>query len=131
MKKLFSFLLIILGTSLFSQTKTKVENVDAATFKKYIDVKNAYLIDLRTTDEIRSKGTIRGAVQVDFLAKNSEELIGVLDKKKTYLLFCAGGGRSSDCAELMTKLGFTYIINLAKVFDDWKKQGFETIMPGK
>lgn len=131
MKKLLSLLLFVLGTSLFSQTKTKVENVDAATFKKYIDVKNAYLIDLRTSDEISTKGMIKGSVQIDFLAKNSEEVIALLDKKKTYLIYCAGGGRSGDCAELMTKLGFTYVVNLAKGFDDWKKQGFEVTFPGK
>ena len=136
MKKLFSLLLIVLTANLFSQSKvasvkTKVENVDAATFKKYMDVKNAYIIDLRTTAEIESKGKIKGSEQIDFLAKNSEEAIGILDKKRTYMIYCAGGGRSGDCVELMTKLGFKYVINLEKGFDDWKKQGYETVMPGK
>lgn len=124
MKTLISFLLIVACTGLFSQAKTKVENVDAATFKKYLDVKNAYVIDLRTGDEIDRKGKIDGSVQIDFLAKNAEETIALLDKKKTYMIYCAGGGRSSDCVELMVKHGFKHVIHLEKGYDDWKKQGY-------
>ena len=130
MKKLIALALIICSTTLFAQNKTKVENkttvenVDAATFKKYLDVKNAYLIDLRTTNEIETKGKIEGSVQIDFLAKNAEETIALLDKKKTYMIYCAGGGRSGDCVDLMVKNGFKHVINLEKGYDDFKKQGY-------
>lgn len=128
MKKLLAFALIVLAASSFAQTKaeakTKVENVDAATFKKYLDVKNAYVIDLRTSDEIQKKGSIAGSEHIDFLAKNAEETIAILDKKKTYMIYCAGGGRSGDCVELMVKHGFKHVINLEKGYDDWKKQGY-------
>ena len=123
MKKLFLLTLVICSMSLFSQNKTKIENVDAATFKKYIDEKKGVLIDLRTTDEIKSKGMIKGAKQIDFLAKDSEEQIKKLDHNKTYLVYCAGGGRSGDCAELMEKEGFHHVINLEKGFGDWLKHG--------
>ena len=123
MKKLLTiFALCIAGLS-FAQTK--VENVDAAAFKKLIDEKKGVLIDLRTDDELKNKGFIKGAAQIDWFAKASEETISKLDKKKTYLLYCAGGGRSGQCAELMTKEGFTHVVNLEKGFDDWKKKGFE------
>ncbi len=124
MKTVLAFILIICSATLFAQNKTIVENVDAATFKKYLDVKNAYLIDLRTTDEITKKGKIEGSIQIDFLAKNAEETILLLDKKKTYMVYCAGGGRSGDCVELMVKNGFKHVINLEKGYDDWKKQGY-------
>ncbi len=124
MKNLIAFVFVICSATLFAQSKTIVENVDAATFKKYLDVKNAYLIDLRTTDEIMKKGKIEGSVQIDFLAKNSEETILLLDKKKTYMVYCAGGGRSGDCVELMVKNGFKHVINLEKGYDDFKKQGY-------
>ncbi len=127
MKKLFALFLIVLSTSAFSQNKTKVENVDAATFKKYIDEKKGVLIDLRTDDELKNKGLIKGAMQIDFLAKDAEEKIAKLDKKKTYLIYCAGGGRSGDCAELMEKQGFSHVVNLEKGIEGWKKSGFETV----
>jgi rhodanese-related sulfurtransferase len=125
MKKLITLGLIVLSISVFGQSK--VENVDAATFKKYIDGKKGVLIDLRTDDELKSKGMIKGAMQIDFLAKDAEEKISKLDKKKTYLIYCAGGGRSGDCAELMEKQGFSHIVNLEKGIEGWKKSGFETV----
>ena len=126
MKNLFALLLIAVSTFAIAQTPGKIENVDVATFKKYIDSKKGYLIDLRTTDEINAKGMIKGATQIDFLAKDAESVISKLDHKKTYLIYCAGGRRSGDCAEIMQKQGFEHVVNLEKGFDDWKRKGFET-----
>jgi rhodanese-related sulfurtransferase len=122
MKKIITVLLVLTSVFAFSQI---TKNVDAATFKKMIDEKKSVLIDLRTADEINSKGMIKGATQLDFLDKNAEENIKKLDKNKTYLIYCAGGGRSGDCAELMHKLGFKEVINLEKGFSDWKNKGYE------
>jgi phage shock protein E len=119
----FCFLLFV---SLSAQN-TVVRNVDASTFQKLIESKKYVLIDLRTSDEIKSKGMIKGAQHLDYLAKDSEKQIGQLDRKKPYLIYCAGGGRSSECAELMQKLGFTEVVNLEKGFDDWKRKGLETV----
>ena len=123
MKKKLLLLFLFAGFSFSAQTVIK--NVDADTFKKLIDKKESVLIDLRTTDEINSKGMIKGAMQIDFLNKNAEADIQKLDKNKTYLIYCAGGGRSGDCAELMQKNGFKEVINLEKGFEDWKRKGFE------
>ncbi|MCD6020264.1 MAG: Rhodanese-like protein [Bacteroidetes bacterium] len=121
-------LIIALFISALGFSQTKVEHVDAATFKKLIDEKKAYLIDLRTDDELKNKGFIKGADQIDFLKKDAESVISKLDKKKTYLIYCAGGGRSGDCAEQMQKQGFKHVINLEKGFDDWKKKGYDVEM---
>jgi rhodanese-related sulfurtransferase len=118
--------LIICLITLFGISQTKVENVDAPTFKKLIEEKKGVLIDLRTDDELKNKGYIKGAVQIDYFGKNAEAVISKLDKTKTYLIYCAGGGRSGECADLMKKEGFLYVVNLEKGFDDWKKKGFET-----
>jgi len=121
MKNLITLLFFFFPVFCFSQT---TKNVDAATFKKLIDEKKSVLIDLRTTDEIKNKGMIPGAIQLDFLSKESEQEIDKLDKNKKYLIYCAGGGRSGDCAELMQKKGFKDVVNLEKGFGDWKKNGF-------
>ncbi len=122
MKKAITLIILFFSISLFSQ---KIKNVDAVAFKKLIEEKKYILIDLRTDDEIKSKGAIKGATQIDFLHKNAEANIEKLDKNKTYLIYCAGGGRSADCAELMQKQGFKEVINLEKGFGDWKNKGFE------
>src|SRR4051812_25097405 len=124
MKTVYTFLLACITCLCMAQATVK--NVDAATFKTLISEKKSILIDLRTSDEIKSKGKIIGATQIDFLGKDAESSIARLDKKKTYLIYCSGGVRSADCGELMQKLGFTSIVNLDKGYDDWKKKGFDT-----
>lgn len=123
MKTILTLIVVLLSIGASAQTNLK--NVDAVTFKKYIDAKKSVLIDLRTIEEIESKGMIPGAIQIDYLAKGSETTIAKLDKNKTYLIYCAGGGRSGECASLMQKLGFKEVINLEKGFGDWKNKGFE------
>ncbi len=103
----------------------EIKDVDAATFKELMTAKNTVVIDLRTPNEINTKGKIAGAMELDFLALDAEEKIKKLDKNKTYLVYCAGGGRSGDCKDLMVKEGFKNVVNLQKGFDDWKKKGFE------
>jgi phage shock protein E len=122
MKKLLVLFSIFFSISLSAQN---VRDVDAETFKKLMKDKKSIVIDLRTPDEIKTKGKIKGAQELDFLALDAEDKIKKLDKKKTYLIYCAGGGRSGDCRDLMVKEGFGNIANLAKGFDDWKKKGFE------
>jgi rhodanese-related sulfurtransferase len=123
MKNLTTILFLFITSLGFSQTK--IENVDAATFKKLIDENKSVLIDLRTNDELKNKGYIKNAKQIDYFSKNAEAIIKKLDKKITYLIYCAGGGRSGECADLMKANGFSRVVNLEKGFDDWKKKGFE------
>ena len=119
--------LVILLAMFFSMgiSAQNARDVDAETFKKLMEDKKSIVIDLRTPNEIKTKGKIKNAVEIDFLAMDAEEKIKKLDKKKTYLVYCAGGGRSGDCKDLMVKEGFKNVTNLAKGFDDWKKKGFE------
>lgn len=126
MKNLTTILFLFISLIGFSQTK--IENVDAVSFKKLIDENKSVLIDLRTNDELKNKGFIKGAKQIDYFGKDAEAIIKKLDKKKTYLVYCAGGGRSGECADLMKANGFSHVVNLEKGFDDWKKKGFEIEM---
>lgn len=121
MKTFFTLLALVFSFAGIAQIK----NVDAIAFKKLIEEKKYVLIDLRTNEEIKSKGMIKGAMQIDFLDKNAEATIEKLDKNKSYLIYCAGGGRSADCAELMQKQGFIDVVNLEKGFSEWKNKGFE------
>jgi rhodanese-related sulfurtransferase len=119
-----ALILLLLCSGLYCGAQP-VKNVDAQTFKTLLNAPNTILIDLRTDEEIKTKGMIKGATQINFLDKDSETAIEKLDRKKTYLIYCAGGGRSGDCAELMQKKGFNSVVNLEKGFDDWKRKGFE------
>jgi phage shock protein E len=120
---IFAILLLFAVKNINAQDN--IRNVDAATFKQ-IALKERYMIiDLRTDDEIARKGKIPGAIQIDYLSAEPEKKLSLLDKSKTYMIYCEGGGRSSECAALMHNLGFKEIINLEKGFDEWRRKGFE------
>ena len=125
MKFLLHLVLITLAGGLYSQTE--VQNVDALTFKKIMDEHKSIIIDLRTDEEIEKKGMIKSARQIDYLSKNAETKIETLNRDSTYLIYCAGGGRSEECTTLMKKLGFKHVVNLEKGFSEWKARGLETI----
>jgi phage shock protein E len=124
MKNLLLYFFVLASAWCFGQN---VQNVEAAAFKKLVDEKKSVLIDLRTTPEIQKKGMIRDAIHIDFFAEDAGESIARLDRNKSYLIYCAGGGRSGECAEMMQKLGFKHVVNLEKGFDDWKIKGYEVI----
>lgn len=122
MKKICFLFLLFAATLTYSQT---IKTVSAEDFKKEVSAGKGILIDLRTPEEVKNKGCIPNSTHIDFLSKEAESQIAKLDKSKTYLIYCAGGGRSGDCAEIMKSQGFKSVINLDKGFDDWKKKGFE------
>ncbi len=122
-----NILLIAFGLISFFCSGQDIKNVDASTFKKLIDENKSVIIDLRTPQEIQKKGMIKNAIQIDYFAQDAAEKIGKLDRNKSYLIYCAGGGRSTECSETMQKMGFKHIVNLEKGFDDWKAKGFEIV----
>jgi rhodanese-related sulfurtransferase len=122
MKKILMLLFVILSFQIDAQIS---KDVDSPTFKSLIENKSGILIDLRTPDEIKAKGKIKGAIEIDYLAKDADEKLKQLDKTKTYFIYCAGGGRSGDCKQQMAKEGFKEVINLSGGIEDWKRKGFQ------
>ena len=80
------------------------------------------VIDLRTPKEVES-GMIAGAVQMDYFGKNFLSDIRALDPEKTYLIYCASGGRSSETVEIMTRSGIKNVFHLESGFAGWKAAG--------
>jgi rhodanese-related sulfurtransferase len=126
MKKIiFLFIALTAAIGASAQTKSKVVNLSSERFKAIIgNDKNGVVIDLRTTEEISKTGMIAGAAQLDYLAKDAENQLGKLDKNKTYYLYCASGGRSSDAAEYLEKQGFTRIYTLQNGMTEWLRKGY-------
>lgn len=104
-----------------SDQTAHVRNVAPSVFKHLVDsMENEVVVDLRTPDEIRS-GKIPGAIEIDFFGPDFEPVISRLDKNRTYLLYCASGGRSGETAELMKKMGFKKLFNLKGGFREWER----------
>lgn len=125
---LLTSLVAFVATSYAQNTvvpRQEIINLSAERFKIITanDKGQGVIIDLRTTDEMK-KGYIKGAVQLDFLAKDAEAQIDKLDKNKVYYIYCAAGGRSADAAEYMKTKGFMRVYNLEKGFSEWEKKGY-------
>ena len=53
------------------------------------------------------------AVNVDYYNPSVIEQIKALDKNKIYLIYCRTGHRSLEIAQLMDKMSFSQVYNLA------------------
>ena len=100
-----------------------VNDVDAKTAAELIE-NNADLVvlDVRTAEEF-GQGHIAGAVNLDFTAPGFKDEVAKLDKRKSYLLHCRSGRRSTDSLPVFKELGFSEIHHLAGGFNEWKDAG--------
>jgi rhodanese-related sulfurtransferase len=104
MKKLssatFVFLVLIVGTivGLYSCSAQQPK----------IDVKKAFLVDVRTPDEF-AEGTVSGAVNIPLneVAQRLDEFKG----KQQIVVFCRSGNRSTQAATILKQNGFTNVVN--------------------
>ena len=100
----------------------QVINVNATEFKKLVDAGKGTILDVRTPEET-SEGRIAGAVIIDFQTPDFSNQISKLDKSKEVYVYCEGGGRSSDAAQMLRKKGYK-VYNLEDGFADWKRMKF-------
>lgn len=78
------------------------------------------IIDVRTPAEI-AQGKIAGAIEMDFEAPDFEQKLQDLDRDRSYIVYCAAGGRSNSAGELMVQKGFANVFNLQGGYDAWIK----------
>jgi len=122
MKKLFLLTVIcVMGFTAWSQQTEVKESLDAKAFKSKLEATpDAVVLDVRTPEEV-SKGKIPGAVNIDFNSADFEKNIAALDKTKTYFVYCAKGGRSSQAVDQMSAAGFSKLYNLTDGIGGWKE----------
>lgn len=120
MKKIILFFLLCVSQVGFTQT-----NLTAEQFKQQLSTKNTVVIDLRTPEEITKKGKIKNAFEINWFDKNAEAIVSKLDKSKSYLLYCAGGGRSGEALEFMQKNNFKNLAHMQNGFSEWLQKGYE------
>jgi rhodanese-related sulfurtransferase len=129
MKTPLSFLLIaaVATGSLLAQNPaaggTVVKNVSPDEAEKALkERKDVVVLDVRTPEEFKA-GHIAGAKDIDFKAPDFAKQTGALDKNKTYLVHCGGGGRSTNSLEVFKEQKFSSILHLDKGFKAWEAAG--------
>ena len=102
--------------------KKAYKDINAAEFDKLRADKKSVVLDVRTPAEFEA-GHIPGAINIDWNSDDFQKTVSELDKSKTYLVNCAGGGRSAKACDKLTKLKFTDCYNLLGGFHAWEKAG--------
>ncbi len=98
-----------------------IMNVSPQEFRQLMDDPDVVILDVRTPGETAG-GTIEGAVEMDYRDPAFATKMAELDKDKTYLVYCAVGGRSSGACEMMSEAGFGKLYNLDGGYTAWKGQ---------
>lgn len=133
MNSMNKVVLLLISLFVFScagaqQSSSKVENVDAAAFKKLVDAGNGIILDVRTPEEW-SDGTIPNASTIDFYGDDFRDKINLMDKEKEIYVYCLAGGRSAKAAAILAENGFKKVYNLEGGFRSWKENGFPVTTP--
>jgi rhodanese-related sulfurtransferase len=126
MKKLFFFILLVTaacgkGHHESEDYSLKNGSLTPSQFEEMIS-DTTVLLDVRTPEEF-AEGFIAGAVNLDYKADQFEHKLDSLDKSRTYLVYCAAGGRSDKAAQIMKAKGFTSIVTLDGGMNAWTADG--------
>ncbi|MFA0834310.1 MAG: rhodanese-like domain-containing protein [Methanobacterium formicicum] len=80
------------------------------------------LLDVRTLGEY-NQSHIEDSIQIDYQSRDFEKKVQELDKSKTYLVYCRSGMRSGASVDIMSKLGFKNLYNMAGGIMGWENCG--------
>jgi adenylyltransferase/sulfurtransferase len=85
-------------------------------------------VDIRPPDEWQ-EGHIPGAILAprNNLESRFEGLVP--DRSRPIVVYCSGGTRSAFAAKTLQELGYEDVVNLASGFADWKRNGYDVVMP--
>jgi molybdopterin/thiamine biosynthesis adenylyltransferase/rhodanese-related sulfurtransferase len=110
---------------LLRQVKSEIAEIDARATQQLDD---AVLVDVREHDEWE-EGHIPGAVHVPRGNLESRIENVVPDRSATVVLYCASAARSAFAAKSLGELGYENVYSLAGGFTDWKRNGYEIVLP--
>lgn len=80
------------------------------------------IIDVGTPQEYRDLH-LEGAINVSLLSRFFKARLEVMDKDKTYVVYCKVGGRSKIAQKLMRQFGFQTVYNIIGGTLLWEEEG--------
>jgi rhodanese-related sulfurtransferase len=115
----FFLTLFLLGCSTNSNSQNTVKDINQAEMQTLMKDSNVVVIDVRTPEEI-AEGYIQGADKfINYNGSSFDAEIAMLDKSKSYVIYCRSGGRSAKASEQMMNSGFTQVYNLLGGISNW------------
>ena len=132
MKKIL-LTLAILSVTLFAEFKS----IDVPEFEK-LQRDGLVVIDIRTPQEWKTTGIIKGAKKITFFSEQGQPLIAdwffevghlVKDKKTPFIIYCAHANRSKALGNGLVNMGFEHVYELkGGIENGWIKAGKKTVM---
>lgn len=125
MKKILGLLCLVGGlcvccSSIAQEKKTLLSVEEYA--QAIAEDTTAVLVDVRKPEEFEG-GHIAGALLLNVLDTESfKESIWLLDKEKTYYVYCRSGRRSQTAVSKMKEIGLT-VYELSGGFQSWTEAG--------
>jgi len=80
------------------------------------------IIDVSTPQEFKNLH-LEGAINVNLLSRFFKARLDVMDKSRTYVVYCKVGGRSKIAQKLMHQLGFRTVYNIIGGTLLWEEEG--------
>ena len=113
-------ILYILSAAFFLLAcNSNAQNVDVNGFEQKINAGGVQVLDVRTAGEYNG-GHLKNVLQADWTDQAQfAERTKYLDKNKTLLVYCAGGGRSGQAALWLKEQGFKEVVNLQGGITAW------------
>jgi molybdopterin/thiamine biosynthesis adenylyltransferase/rhodanese-related sulfurtransferase len=114
---------------LLAQLRAETEEVDASSLHAELDAgQRPELVDVRSQGEW-DEGHLPGAHHMgrDYLESRMERTLP--DRDTPVVLYCENGNRSLMAAKTLRELGYTQVRHLSGGFSDWKRDGYEIVVP--
>jgi len=110
---------------------TEIQIEKAKSIMQSYKGKNEFVIlDVRTKEEYNN-GCLEDAVNIDFNNSDFKKMIKLMDKQKTYLVYCQSGIRSKKAVDLMNEMGFSNIYHMHEGIAGWKAKLLKLADPNK
>lgn len=84
------------------------------------------IIDVRTAEEFAA-GHLENVITIDFYADTFRDELNLLDKSRTYLIYCRSGNRSGQSLAIMEELNFREVYNMSGGIDQWFTEGLPIV----
>ena len=115
----------IITTNTYAQTQL-IKNVSVEQFQEFAKGNDGTVLDVRTAKEFVN-GHIEGAQNVVYSMFGFEDAVKVLDKSKTYYIYCKSGARSGRALNILKKQGFVKVYNLSGGILAWQRKGLSVV----
>ncbi|MBV8079578.1 MAG: molybdopterin-synthase adenylyltransferase MoeB [Actinobacteria bacterium] len=110
---------------LLREVKARIREADA---REAQAMDGAVWIDVRRQEEWE-QGHLPGAIHVPRGSLESRIEGVVPDRSTPVVLYCASAERSAFAAKSLGELGYENVVSLAGGFTDWKRNGYDIVLP--